>query len=65
MSKDMPYTPHTDSILQRLANLQPRTLSVMHGSSFHGDGSTAIHELAAIIKDLLSEPESSSRSVAR
>ena len=32
--------------LERLAELQPRTLAVMHGSSFEGDGATALRDLA-------------------
>jgi flavorubredoxin len=32
--------------LDRLAELAPRTLAVMHGSSFEGDGGTALRELA-------------------
>jgi flavorubredoxin len=56
MAKDMPYTPYTGSTLHRLAALQPRSLAVMHGSSFRGDGGKAIIELAAVIKDLLSKP---------
>jgi flavorubredoxin len=57
MGKDMPYTPYTDSTLHRLAALKPSTLAVMHGSSFCGDGEKAILDLAAVIKDLLSQPE--------
>ena len=33
--------------LDRLADLEPRTLAVMHGSSFEGDGGRALRELAA------------------
>ena len=50
MSKDMPYTPYTDATLERLAKLNPRTLGVMHGSSFRGDGAAAIRELAQAIR---------------
>ncbi|GHI03437.1 MBL fold metallo-hydrolase [Streptomyces cellostaticus] len=32
--------------LRSLADLRPRTLAVMHGSSFHGDGGAALHALA-------------------
>ena len=35
----MPYTPYTESTLQRLAALKPKTLAAMHGSTFVGDGS--------------------------
>jgi flavorubredoxin len=57
MAKDMPYTPYTESTLQRLAALEPRTLAVMHGSSFQGDGRAAVLDLAAVIRELLSTPE--------
>jgi flavorubredoxin len=53
LAKDMPYTPDTEDTLRRLAALKPRTLAVMHGSSFEGDGGRAVLDLAALIKDLL------------
>lgn len=57
MARDMPYTPYTESTLHRLAELKPRTLAVMHGSSFHGDGGRAVLDLAAVLKELLSTSE--------
>lgn len=54
LANDMPYTPYTDATLQRLAALAPRTLAVMHGSSFSGDGRKAIVDLAAVIRETLS-----------
>jgi hypothetical protein len=51
LAKDMPYTPYTDSTMQRLAELAPRTLALMHGSSFRGDGRKAIEDLAAVIRE--------------
>jgi hypothetical protein len=33
--------------MARLADLNPRTLALMHGSSFSGDGAKALHDLAA------------------
>ncbi len=57
MSKDMPYTPHTDSALQRLAALEPQTLALMHGSSFRGDGRGAIISLAEILRETIAKPE--------
>lgn len=39
-------TPGTAATIRRLAGLAPRTLAVMHGSSFAGDGATALTELA-------------------
>lgn len=49
----MPYTPHTEPTLQRLAALRPRTLAAMHGSTFVGDGARAIGDLAQVLKDVL------------
>lgn len=51
LAKDMPYTPYTITTLQRLAALEPRTLALMHGSSFRGDGRRAILDLAGVIKE--------------
>ncbi|MGH7805041.1 MAG: MBL fold metallo-hydrolase [Candidatus Binatia bacterium] len=51
LCKDMPYTPYTDATLQRLADLEPQTLAVMHGSSFRGDGGKAIRALAKVIAE--------------
>ena len=49
----LPYTPHTEPTLQRLAALKPRTLATMHGSTFIGDGERAIFDLAQAMKDVL------------
>jgi len=38
--------PGTTEILTRLADLQPTTLALMHGSSFTGDGAAALRGLA-------------------
>lgn len=56
LAKDMPYTPYTDQTLRRLADLTPRTLALMHGSAFQGDGRQALLDLAAIIKEVLGKP---------
>lgn len=39
-------TPATGSTLRSLADLQPTTLAIMHGSSFRGDGAAALRALA-------------------
>jgi flavorubredoxin len=57
MSKDMPYTPYTVATLQRLAALEPRTLAIMHGSTFRGDGGNAILDLVAVIKETLGKAD--------
>jgi flavorubredoxin len=49
----MPYTKHTDGIMQGLAALNPRTLAPMHGSAYAGDGSRAIRDLAVVMHEVL------------
>ena len=49
----IPYTPKTDGILNGLADLNPRTLAVMHGSSFAGNGGAALRGLAIMMQDIL------------
>lgn len=49
----MPYTKHTDNILQKLAALKPRTLAPMHGSAYQGDGEAAIRDLAVVMREVL------------
>jgi flavorubredoxin len=39
-------TPNTAPTIRGLAALEPRTLAVMHGSSYNGDGATALLALA-------------------
>ncbi|CUS31659.1 oxygen-binding di-iron domain-containing protein [Candidatus Nitrospira nitrificans] len=49
----VPYCSLTDATLRRLASLQPRRLAPMHGSVYVGDGSQALHDLAAVWRDVL------------
>jgi flavorubredoxin len=49
----LPYTTKTKQILSRLADLRPRTIASMHGSTYVGDGEAAICDLAQAMKDLL------------
>ena len=49
----MPYTPYTESTLQRLAALKPKTLAAMHGSTYVGDGAKALTDVAQVIKEIL------------
>jgi flavorubredoxin len=51
----LPYTPLTDGHLQRLADLKPRACATMHGSTFVGDGQSALRELAALIRDVFGQ----------
>lgn len=52
----MPYTPNTRPLLEGLAELKPRTLATMHGSSFTGDCSKALLELDGVMKEMLGTP---------
>ena len=53
LANDIPYTPYTDATLKRLAALEPRTLAIMHGSSFEGDGRKAILGLGGVLREVL------------
>lgn len=59
MPMDVPYTHYTDQTLQRLADLNPQTLALMHGSSFRGDGRAEIQELARILRATIGPPDAS------
>lgn len=49
----IPYTHHTGTILKDLASHRPRTLAVMHGSSYSGDGEQALADLSEIMREVL------------
>ena len=52
----VPYSPRTDRAMQRLAELNPRTLAIMHGSSYVGDGERALRELNGVLREIFGEP---------
>jgi len=52
-SEYIPYNPRVDRILHELADYEPKTLAVMHGSSYYGNGKKAILELADVWKEVL------------
>jgi flavorubredoxin len=54
-------TPATGATIRRLAGLRPRTLAVMHGSSFRGDAAPLLGALAAFYDDLLHEGAAATR----
>lgn len=56
LAHDLPWTPRTEAMLHRLAALRPRTLALMHGSTYRGDGGAAIEALAGILREALAEP---------
>ncbi len=47
----VPYTPNTARLLEELAAMGPRTLAVMHGSSFSGNGADALRRLTDVFRD--------------
>ena len=49
----MPYTRQTAANLQRLVDLNPATIAAMHGSSYVGDGATALRQLGEVMKEVL------------
>ena len=46
-------TPTTGSTIRSLAELEPTTLALMHGSSFNGDCVKALNDLANVYDDML------------
>lgn len=49
----VPYSTQTRRLLYELAEFEPRTLAIMHGSSFTGDGGRALRELDTVFKEVL------------
>lgn len=49
----IPYTDRTAGILNGLADLAPRTLAAMHGSTFRGDVARALRDLAVVMREIL------------
>ena len=54
-------TPATSATIRRLADLRPRTLAVMHGSSFTGDAAALLERLAGFYEGLLREATAAPR----
>lgn len=48
----MPYTIKTSHYLDDLAALKPKTLATQHGSTYVGDGESALHDLALVMKEV-------------
>lgn len=48
----VPYTSHTGALLTKLAALNPRTLAIMHGSSYAGDGAAALRALDGVYREI-------------
>lgn len=51
------YNSATGRQMAKLAALQPKTLAIMHGSSFAGDGGNAIRDLESAMKEVLGKEQ--------
>ena len=56
MSGAVPFTRETRPILNSLADLNPKTLACMHGSSFSGDCAQALREFGDVLERLNGGP---------
>jgi flavorubredoxin len=43
------HGPNTRAVLEKIAALEPRTLAIMHGSAWHGDGGKLLRALASAV----------------
>jgi flavorubredoxin len=48
----VPYTPLTGRLINGLADLNPKILAAMHGSSFHGDGHRVLQDLHTVYREV-------------
>lgn len=62
LADSMLCTPFTERILERLAALKPKTLAIMHGATYIGDGERAIRGLMQAMREVLGEPAAVSRA---
>jgi flavorubredoxin len=51
LAEYVPYTPITEQNLKKLADLKPKTLAVMHGSSYTGDCARALDDLNVVLRE--------------
>jgi flavorubredoxin len=51
----LPFTRMTEQQLTRLAGLKPEVLAVMHGSTFKGNGASALNELSKPFREVVAK----------
>jgi flavorubredoxin len=56
--------PHTVRTLQALGDLNPRTLAIMHGPSYEGNGKRALYDLASGYQELMAGASAAGVGVA-
>jgi hypothetical protein len=64
LAEYVPYTPLTEQNLKKLADLKPKTLAIMHGSSFTGDCARALGDLNVVLRELFG-PQKQGRDLAQ
>jgi flavorubredoxin len=52
LAEYVPYTPLTAENLEKLTDLKPKTLAIMHGSSFTGDCARALGDLNVVYREI-------------
>jgi flavorubredoxin len=52
LAEYMPYTSITEQNLRKLAELKPKTLAIMHGSSFNGDCVRALGDMNGVLREV-------------
>ena len=52
LAEYVPYNALTAQNLSKLANLKPKTLAIMHGSSFTGDCARALNDLNGVYREV-------------
>ncbi len=57
LAEYVPYTPLTGKNLKKLAELKPKTLAIMHGSSFTGDCAGALDDLDVVLREVYGTPK--------
>jgi flavorubredoxin len=57
LAEYVPYTPLTGQNLKKLAELKPKTLAIMHGSSFTGDCARALDDLDVVLREVYATPK--------
>lgn len=53
LAHDLPYTPQTSGLMEKLAALEPVTLATMHGASYRGNGKQALLDLGGVLRETL------------
>jgi flavorubredoxin len=61
LAEYVPYTPITAQNLKKLAGLKPKTLAIMHGSSFTGDCARALSDLDAVYREVFGREKPAAR----